>query len=126
MTKPLALITGVSRPMGLGFETARQLAGAGFEVIISAREKARAKEMRDLLRAEFPDIVSKTLDITSDKSVRKIARFIEENYGKLDVLINNAGAWFDAKADVLEVDFEFARRAFETNLFGAWRMAVHF
>lgn len=117
----IVLITGVSRETGLGYETARQLKQMGYQVIISARNFEKAKFL-----AEKIDAKAAQLDITKDYSISKLANDIQENFGRLDALVNNAGSFFDHGCDPLSVNFDFARQAFDVNLFGAWRMVVSF
>lgn len=117
----IALITGVSREMGLGYETAKQLAGKGFRVIITAREFEKVKVLADNI-----SVTAMALDITNDQSVQKLATDIENQFGKLDVLINNAGAFFDQDNDPLSADIQFIKDALDTNLLGAWRMIKAF
>ena len=121
MNKKIALVTGVSREMGLGFELAKQLQKADFEVIISARKLDKASELAKEINA-----IAKQLDITNDQSVNQLASEINQEFGKLDVLINNAGAFFDQGAEPLSVDMEFVKNALDTNLLGAWRMIKAF
>ena len=123
--KRIALITGVSREMGLGFETARQLAALNYEVIITARDINTATSLADLLRSNSLQVTPMQLDILNDQSVEKVATAIGEQWGRLDVLINNAGGYYDADVSPLEQNFDFARKAMETNLFGAWRMVKY-
>ncbi|MBV8389921.1 MAG: SDR family NAD(P)-dependent oxidoreductase [Mucilaginibacter sp.] len=125
-TKKLALITGVSRQEGLGFEIARQLAEQDYKVIISARDTAKVIRLAARLQDEGLDIVPMVLDITSDDSVGKAFAEIAHRFEKLDVLINNAGAWYDAGVSPLSQTFDYTEQAFETNLFGAWRMVKVF
>lgn len=113
----IALITGVSREEGLGFETAKQLAHLGFEVIITARELQKAQYLADQINVD-----ARQVDVTDDQNVSALANEITKKYGKIDVLINNAGAFFDAGANTLEVNFEYVKEALDTNLIGAWRM----
>ncbi|MEO1254340.1 MAG: SDR family NAD(P)-dependent oxidoreductase [Bacteroidota bacterium] len=119
--KDIILITGVSREEGLGFETAKQLVDQGHEVIITARNK-------DSVTALASKIGSKAmvLDITSPRSVDEVTKAFHSSYDRLDVLINNAGAFFDMGTQPLDVDMDFGQKAFETNLFGAWRMIKAF
>ncbi len=124
--KQIGLITGVSREMGLGFETARQLASLGYKVIITARELDRVSQLADKLTADNLDVTAKQLDINSDESVQQLAEELDRELGKIDVLINNAGAYYDAGGDPLTVDFNFVKAALDTNLIGAWRMAINF
>lgn len=120
-TKRSVLITGVSRETGLGFETAKQLRDLGFQVTISARSSETAKQLAAKL-----DVGALQLDITDADSVARAADFIRREQSSLDVLINNAGAFFDAGKSALETDFEFVKAAFDTNLIGAWRTIQQF
>jgi NAD(P)-dependent dehydrogenase (short-subunit alcohol dehydrogenase family) len=117
----IALITGVSREMGLGYETAKQLAELGYKVIITAREFEKVKELADKI-----NVTSMALDITNDQSVQQLAHDIEKQFGKIDVLVNNAGAFFDQDNEPLSADIQFIKDAFDTNLLGAWRMIKAF
>lgn len=121
MSKKIALVTGVSREMGLGFEIAKQLQKADFEVIISARKLEKASTLAKGIGA-----IAKQLDIVNDQSINQLAAEIDEEYGKLNVLINNAGAFFDQGAEPLSADMEFVKSAIDTNLLGAWRMIKAF
>ncbi|HMN90157.1 MAG TPA: SDR family NAD(P)-dependent oxidoreductase [Saprospiraceae bacterium] len=117
----IAILTGVSREMGLGYETARQLKELGFKVFITARNLDKASEL-----AKNIGVSAKQLDITNDQSVNQLAKDIEAAFGKLDVLINNAGAYFDQGGQVLAAEMQFIKDALDTNLLGAWRMIKAF
>ena len=117
----IALITGVSREMGLGYETAKQLAELGYKVIITAREFGKVKELADKI-----NVTAMALDITNDQTVQQLAHDIDKEFGKLDVLVNNAGAFFDQGGEPLSADIQFIKDAFDTNLLGAWRMIKAF
>jgi NAD(P)-dependent dehydrogenase (short-subunit alcohol dehydrogenase family) len=91
----IALITGVSREMGLGYATAKQLKELGYKVLITARDLKKASEL-----AEKIGVDARQLDITNDQSVNQLAKEIETEFGKLDVLINNAAAFFDQGAEI--------------------------
>lgn len=121
-TKRTALVTGVSRESGLGFEVARQLSSEGFKVIISARDLKKVVELALILQNEGLDVVPLVVDILDDLSAENAYREIENRFGKLDVLINNAGAFYDQGGTPLTQSFEYVRQALETNLFGAWRL----
>jgi NAD(P)-dependent dehydrogenase (short-subunit alcohol dehydrogenase family) len=114
----ISLITGVSRDMGLGYETARQLSALGHQVIITARDLEKVKSLARLAR-----ITAMPLDITQDGSVHQLVVDIEKQFGRIDVLINNAGAFFDQGGEPLSADIQFIKDAFDINLLGAWRMA---
>ena len=117
----IALITGVSREMGLGYETAKQLKVLGFEVIITARDLEVARKLADSL-----GVSARQLDVSSDQSVGALANGLQTAFGRLDVLINNAGSYFDQGANPLTTDMSFVMEAFDTNLLGAWRMIQAF
>jgi NAD(P)-dependent dehydrogenase (short-subunit alcohol dehydrogenase family) len=117
----ISLITGVSRDMGLGYETAKQLSALGYHVIITARDMDKVKPL-----AQKFGLNAMQLDVTSDTSVSQLASEIEKQYGKLDVLVNNAGSFFDQGGEPLSTDIQFVKDAFDTNLLGAWRMVKAF
>jgi len=85
----IALITGVSRKEGIGFETARQLGLKGFTVVISARQLNQAELLVQELAAEQINAFALSIDLTSDKSVGQAVEDYQKNFGYLDVLINN-------------------------------------
>ncbi len=120
--KEVALITGVSRPEGLGYEAAKQMLAAGFEVILTARNSERAEQLAEQLGGATGLLV----DITDQASIDALQYSVEDQYGRLDVLINNAGAFFDQGVQPLDVEMDFALQALDTNFLGAWRMIKAF
>lgn len=111
------LITGVSRAEGLGFETARQLIDQGHELLISGRDLADVQPLADRIGAQ-----AYQLDITNEASVFQLAAQLRSEFGALDVLINNAGAFFDMGGEPLAAEMKTVQAALDTNLLGAWRM----
>ncbi len=86
----LALITGANS--GLGLETARALAAKGAGVILACRSLARAEQARHQLLPEAGGPIDLLeLDLADLASVREAARQLQDRYGRLDLLINNAG-----------------------------------
>jgi NAD(P)-dependent dehydrogenase (short-subunit alcohol dehydrogenase family) len=104
------LITGANR--GLGFEVARQLAAAGHQVWIGARDHARGQQAADAVGARFVQ-----LDVTDDASVAAAV----ETVGALDVLVNNAGI-SGGRIKPSEATAEHMRAVYETNVFGPVRV----
>lgn len=119
--KKLALITGSYK--GIGFETARQLGHHGFAVIVSARKGKRAEEAATKLKEEGIEAFNLKLDITDEKEVEKALKFIIEKFGRLDVLVNNAGIQMDndtfgSSNTVETVSHKILKDTFESNFFG--------
>jgi NAD(P)-dependent dehydrogenase (short-subunit alcohol dehydrogenase family) len=114
MTGGIALVTGANR--GIGLEVVRQLEQRGFTAVLGSRdlEKGRAA-------AEGLEVDVRRLDVADPDSVRELAAELEEAYGRLDVLVNNAGILYDTWQRGVEADLDVVHEALETNLFGAWR-----
>jgi len=104
------LITGANR--GLGFETARQLAAAGHQVWIGARDESRGQQAADAIGGRFVH-----LDVADDASVAAAA----ETVGELDVLVNNAGI-SGGRVGPGEATVDDMRKVYETNVFGPVRL----
>ncbi len=120
------LITGVSRRMGLGFETARQLAQLGHAVIVTARQLAAAEALAAELAAEGLTVTALALDVTDDASIAAAVAAVTATHGRLDVLINNAAGTFDYDVETLTVTREAMLAAFDTHVAGPWRLVEAF
>lgn len=81
-----ALVTGGNR--GIGLEICRQLEDSGFKVIMGTRSLSNLPDDFD---QTFKNTIAKELDITKEETIVKLYDFIKNEFGKLDVLINNAG-----------------------------------
>src|SRR5947208_13154323 len=108
--KPVALVTGASS--GIGKAASLALVEAGFEVVGTSR-KAPGVAQRD--GVTFFD-----LDVTSDESVSTVVRRVIERFGRLDVLVNNAGTGAAGAAE--ESSVAQAQRIFDINVLGVIRM----
>jgi NAD(P)-dependent dehydrogenase (short-subunit alcohol dehydrogenase family) len=124
--KLIALVTGVSREMGLGFEVSKQLAQQGYKVIMTARQLSIVETLTEQLQTQGLDVLPLALDITDKESVARAADYVSTQFGKLDTLVNNAGAYFDAGGDVLSVDLNYVSEALSTNLIGTWQVIQGF
>ncbi|XP_059461950.1 salutaridine reductase-like [Corylus avellana] len=90
MTKRIAVVTGANK--GIGFEICKQLASNGVEVILTARDVKRGNEAVEKLKAAgYSDVIFHQLDVGDKASISSFANFIKTQFGKLDILINNAG-----------------------------------
>jgi NAD(P)-dependent dehydrogenase (short-subunit alcohol dehydrogenase family) len=85
----VALVTGGAQAIGLACVEA--LAEAGARVIIADQNAAAAEESRDALRAKGRDVEMTVMDVTSSARVEEVASEVMSRYGKVDVLVNNAG-----------------------------------
>jgi NAD(P)-dependent dehydrogenase (short-subunit alcohol dehydrogenase family) len=91
MTARTALVSGANR--GIGFEVCRQLARGGLRVILTGRDAdATLAAARELVGAGL-DVVSETLDVSSEESVRSCAARLDRQRRHVDVLVNNAGIY---------------------------------
>ncbi|CDX40157.1 putative short chain oxidoreductase [Mesorhizobium sp. SOD10] len=117
----VALVTGGNR--GIGLETARQLAELGFAVLIGVRDLAKGEAASKRLRGKVEAI---ELDVAAPEAAARAAAEVERRFGRLDILVNNAAIHYDPSARALEPDWTVIREAFETNVFGAWRVAAAF
>ena len=116
--KKIALVTGANR--GIGFETARQLGQKGITVIVAARTQDAAKATADKLKAENIEAYPVVLDVTKDSDRTAAAKNISEKFGKLDILINNAGIGSDdglLTKKTAETTEKELQNIFGTNLF---------
>jgi NAD(P)-dependent dehydrogenase (short-subunit alcohol dehydrogenase family) len=122
--RPVAVVTGANR--GIGREVVRQLAAAGYAVVLGARDGARGLAAAEELGGASAGIVSYALDVADDASVRAAAARVEDELGRCDALVNNAAIDYDTDARATTADLDRVHRAMETNLFGAWRTALAF
>ena len=113
----IALITGANK--GIGKEIARQLGTQGLTVLLGARDAQRGEEAATELRQQGVDARSILIDVTDQASIDAAARRIEGEFGKLDVLVNNAGIALD-NGPASETELETLRRTYDTNVFGVF------
>jgi NAD(P)-dependent dehydrogenase (short-subunit alcohol dehydrogenase family) len=119
----IALITGGNR--GLGFETARELGAAGITVVIAARTLKAAETAAASLQAMGFKADAIQLDIAKADDRQHAHDVIKQRYGRLDILINNAGVFLDGenasatagKKTASTTSEDILRGTFETNFF---------
>ncbi len=114
-----ALVTGSNR--GIGFAVAKALLQLGYTTIITGRDQTRGETALAEL-SQWGTVYFHVLDVADPKSVITLAAYIEEKFGRLDVLVNNAGINYDRWHDAINADLDEVHETLETNLFGAWRM----
>ena len=115
----VALITGGTRGIGLGI--ALKLAEAGFTLAISGRRTAEQVEpVLAQLKKRSPHSIYVPADVASSADRKLLLDTVEERFGRLDVLVNNAGIAPRVRADVLEAGEESFDELIATNLRGPY------
>ena len=120
MPEKVALITGCSS--GFGLLTAIELAKAGFRVVATMRNLGRREHLDQAAAAAgvAPRIDVRLLDVTQFDPLPAFVDSVVRDYGRLDVLVNNAG--FAVAGFLEDVQLDELRLQFETNFFGAVAM----
>ncbi|MFF2812598.1 SDR family oxidoreductase [Streptomyces sp. NPDC058000] len=98
----VVLITGASS--GIGEATARRLAAAGHHVVLGARRTDRLAALAKDIEARAGSAFPHELDVTDPASVRSFVAAAHDRYGRIDVLVNNAGVMPLSRLDALRVD----------------------
>nr|WP_041833397.1 SDR family NAD(P)-dependent oxidoreductase [Actinoplanes sp. N902-109] len=120
----IALVTGANK--GIGYEIAAGLGALGYRIAVGARDGSRLATAVGKLRAAGVDAFGVPLDVTSDTGVAAAARIVDQQAGRLDALVNNAGisgafgpGWVQ---DPTALDLDDVRTVVETNVFGVIRV----
>jgi NAD(P)-dependent dehydrogenase (short-subunit alcohol dehydrogenase family) len=116
--RPVAVVTGGNR--GIGRDVVRQLAEQGYLVVLGSRDEAKGERAARELDPTGDRVVPCRLDVANPDVVRAAARWIDERFGRVDVLVNNAAIDYDTDQRAVTADLDRVRRVLETNLYGAW------
>jgi len=116
----VALVTGANR--GIGRAIAAGLAERGLTALLTARDPSQGEAAAAGLRDKGLSVAAHQLDVTDQASVDRVAAWVEKAYGRLDVLVNNAGAYYDEDQAALTADLRIVQAAFDVNVLGPWRM----
>ena len=121
-TKPAALVTGAST--GIGRAAAVALAGAGFDVAINyASSEKAARETAEIAKAKGAKTLLFQCDVSDDPTVRKMLAAVEEEFGRLDALVNNAGTTTEiGPKDFEALTPEIWDRVFAVNVRGVFQV----
>jgi NAD(P)-dependent dehydrogenase (short-subunit alcohol dehydrogenase family) len=103
----------------IGLEMARQLGRSGVTIVMAARDSQKGEAAADVLRKEGVDVRFVKLDVRNRQDHAVVATFLEQNFGRLDILINNAGVSMDEFGAGLPstTTDEVIQRTFDTNFF---------
>jgi NAD(P)-dependent dehydrogenase (short-subunit alcohol dehydrogenase family) len=115
----IALVTGANK--GIGKEIARQLAAQGVTVFMGARDRIRGQKAEAEIRAQGLSVQFVGLDVTDQQTISDASLAVEEQYGRLDILVNNAAIASDW-GPPSELQVEDLVRTYETNVFGVFRV----
>jgi len=112
----VALVTGANK--GIGLEIARGLGRAGATVLLGARDPAAGERAAATLRDEGLDVHVQPIDVTDDASIAATAKRIAADWGRLDILVNNAAISIEHGVPPSAADLALLRQTYDTNVFG--------
>jgi NAD(P)-dependent dehydrogenase (short-subunit alcohol dehydrogenase family) len=119
--RPLALVTGASS--GIGTASARSLARRGFRVVLAARSADRLAALGDEMARTGGAADWIAVDLADSAQTRHLLDCVSERYGRLDVLVNNAG--YSPAAALEQLTRADVRDTFEVNLFSGLELIGH-
>lgn len=119
-----ALVTGGNR--GIGLEVCKQLARQGCGVLMGTRSLFRSKGAIDALKADGLDVTAVELDITRSEHIEAAAARIQQRFGSLDILVNNAAVLLSEHTPLLELTFDDLQSTLSTNLMAQIAMCQAF
>ena len=122
--KKIALVTGGNR--GIGLQVVRELLQAGFEVVLTCRNPDQGRAATEQWGSLLNGLHFLELDVSDSGLVENCAKTFAEQFGRLDVLVNNAGILLDASESILSVSEEVIEKTINTNSVGPLRVAKAF
>lgn len=123
MERRIALVTGGNR--GIGYEVCKGLARLGCHVVLTSRNEVDGCRAVSKSNSEN-NIVFHKLDVTETEEIEGLRDWIDNTYGRLDILINNAGVYLDEGVSVFDVDEKTMRDTLEVNFYGAFNLCRAF
>lgn len=119
-TPTIALVTGANR--GIGLEVVRQLAQRGITVVLGSRDLEKGETAAAKLVAEGLSVLPYQLDVTDPQSIHHLEQWLEQEFGSLNILINNAGMLYDTWQQASTANLIEVEAAIATNTLGPWRL----
>jgi len=115
--KPVAVVTGGNRGMGLA--TCRALAEGGFHVLLTSRDLDSGETAAKAMREDGLSVEAVKLEVTSQSDINALADYLTNTHGRVDVLINNAGILIDGDLNnptgICDADIDVIRKTLEVN-----------
>jgi len=119
----VAIVTGGNR--GIGYEICKELARVGCNVVLTSRnEEDGRRAVAKLYSGD--NVVYRRLDVTDSKEIASLRDWILKTYGRVDILINNAGVYLDEGVSVFDVDEKIMHDTLDVNFYGAFHMCRAF
>lgn len=117
----VAVVTGANR--GIGLEIASQFARLGMQVVLTSRDEAQGRAEADKLAAQGLAAAWYPLDVTDYAAAASLQGWLEREYGRVDVLVNNAGILVDGGGlSILDLPLHLLQDTLETNFLGVLRL----
>ena len=114
--KRVALVTGGNR--GIGYAISRSLAQRGIMVILGVRDPNKGAKACSRPQGEDLDVSFELLDVTGEDSVITAVKHIQAQFGRLDILVNNAAILIDSAENALDVNRSTIEKTLQTNVLG--------
>lgn len=112
----IALVTGGNR--GIGLAACEGLANLGIHVLMGSRDLAKGETVASALRQKGLDVEAVQLDVTDAESIEQARQTIQNQHGRLDVLVNNAAILIDETSNIMRLPIEMMRETMEANFYG--------
>jgi NAD(P)-dependent dehydrogenase (short-subunit alcohol dehydrogenase family) len=119
-TAKIALVTGGNR--GIGLELCKQLAAQGIHVLLAARSEEKGQKAAEELAAQGLPVRFLPLDVLDEQSRVRALESVTREFGRLDILINNAAVSLDLNQPGLAISMDIVRTTIETNVYGPLRL----
>lgn len=120
----VAIVTGGNR--GIGYEICKELSMAGCNVVLTSRNEEEGRRAAAKLHHDDDNVTYRRLDVTDSKDIADLRDWILKAYGRVDILINNAGVYLDEGVSVFDVDENIMHDTLAVNFYGAFHMCRAF
>ena len=119
----VAIVTGGNR--GIGHEICKELSKAGCNVVLTSRNEEEGRRAVANLH-HHDNVAYRRLDVTDSKDIESLRDWVLKTYGRVDILINNAGVYLDEGVSVFDVDENIMQDTIAVNFYGAFHMCRAF